>query len=68
MDPFRQIDQMMMGFGGLGSDPFFGDLMNFNRDPFEDMFKFSDSNSFLIQFTRTFTAKVYRVPMSAKAL
>jgi hypothetical protein len=37
---------MMMRFGGgLRDDPFMGGLMpfGFGRDPFEDMFKFSDS-------------------------
>lgn len=33
----------MRGFGGFGSDPFFGAMMGMGMgDPFEDMFKFSD--------------------------
>lgn len=50
MDPFAQMHQMMMGFGGLNNDPFLNSMMpfGFGRDPFEDMFKFSDSNPFLI--------------------
>ncbi len=37
------MHQIMKGFGGFGNDPFFGDMMSFGgRDPFEDMFKFSD--------------------------
>jgi hypothetical protein len=50
MDPFRHMEQMMMGFGGLNNDPFFNSMMpfGFGRDPFEDMFKFSDSNSSII--------------------
>jgi len=42
-DRFAQINQMMMSFGGLNNDPFFGSMMGFGRDPFEDMFQFSDS-------------------------
>jgi len=43
MNPFGQMDRMMMGFGGFGQDSFFGDMMGFGKDPFEDMFSFSDS-------------------------
>jgi hypothetical protein len=39
------MQQMMMRFGGLQNDPFMGSLIpfGFGSDPFEEMFKFSDS-------------------------
>ena len=44
-DPFREVHQIMRGFGGFDSDPFFGGMMKFgSRDPFEDMFQFSDAH------------------------
>ena len=44
MDPFSGIHQMARGFGGFSNDPFFGAMMGFGGDPFEDMFKFSDAH------------------------
>lgn len=38
---------MMLSFGGLHNDPFLNGMMGFGHDPFEDMFKFSDSNYFI---------------------
>lgn len=45
IDPFKQMHNMMMRFGGLDDDPFFSGMVRsgFGRDPFEEMFKFSDS-------------------------
>jgi hypothetical protein len=44
--------QMMRNFGGFGlDDDFFGGGLKRFGDPFEDMFKFSDSNFFIISFS-----------------
>ncbi len=45
-DPFAEMHQMMRGFGGfsmMGRDNDMFGMMNRMHDPFEDMFKFSDS-------------------------
>ena len=39
---------MMMSFGGLNNDPFLNSVMMNIGDPFEEMFKFSDSNTLFI--------------------
>lgn len=33
-DPFSQMQQMMMGFGSMRNDPFFGSMMGIGGDPF----------------------------------
>lgn len=49
-DPFQQIQQMLMSFGGLHNDPFLSGMMGIG-DPFEDIFKFSDGKAFFYQST-----------------
>lgn len=39
---------MMMGIGGLNNDPILSALMINIEDPFSDIFKFSDSNCYVI--------------------
>lgn len=39
---------MMMSFGGFNNDLFLNSIMMSVGDPFEDMFKFSDSNTLFI--------------------
>ena len=51
IDPFTHMKQMMRGFGGFGDDMF--SLMD-RSDPFEDMFKFSNSN-----YSHYFSASKY---------
>lgn len=38
---------MMVSFGGMHNDPFLNGMMGFGMDPFEDIFKFSDSKIFI---------------------
>lgn len=66
MDPMAEVHQMMRGFGGI-HDGFMRDMMMpFGRDPFEDMFKFSDSTSLLTQSIRTCTRTIGRDPSCAR--
>ena len=69
MDPITEMRQMMRGFGGFNDD-FMRGMQPFGMggDPFEDMFKFSDSILFLIQSTRICTAMAEKALLLARPL
>lgn len=58
----------MMSFGGLNNDPFLNSLMMGIADPFEDMFKFSDCKTILIQCIKMYTTEEHKDLMCLKAL